>query len=157
MSKRIGKYKVGQKDFTLNKLSRYGIQRLTVDEAATIGADTSYLDCAVDAASSRVITMPSAKKGRWLRVLWTVEQATNDRVFTCAGSDTFVGGIDTKVQGNAAGDGDTVAVAAASTAITAVDDVNIGSRLDFHCLTDGVWVVTGKLLIGAIGNVPTVA
>ena len=104
-----------------------GIQRITVDAATEILAATSLVDFAVNAASSRVVTMPAATAGRHIRVLWTVEQAGSDRVFTKAGSDTFVGNITTKVQGNAAGDGDVVAVATSTAAITVVDDVNIGS------------------------------
>ena len=157
MAKRIGKYKVGKKDETLNYLARHGVQRLTVDEAATINDKVNYVDCAVDAASSRVITMPSAKVGKFIRVCWTVEQATSDRVFTAAGSDDFVGNIVTKVAGNAAGDGDNVSVTDGTVAITVVDDVNIGSYLDFHCMLDGQWFVTGQLELDAVANVPTIA
>ena len=60
-------------------------------------------------------------------------------------------------QGNAAGDGDVVAVTAATEAITVVDDVNIGSYLDFHCAVDAVWVVSGELVVDAVGSVPTLA
>ena len=134
-----------------------GIQRITVDAATEIDAGTSLVDFAVNAGSSRVVTMPAATAGRHIRVCWTVEQAGNNRVFTRAGSDTFVGNITTKVQGNAAGDGDVVAVTAATEAITVVDDVNIGSYLDFHCAVDGVWIVSGELIVDAVGSVPTIA
>ena len=134
-----------------------GIQRITVDAATEILASTSLVDFAVNAASSRVVTMPAATAGRHIRVLWTVEQAGSDRVFTKAGSDSFVGNISTKVEGNGAGDGDAVAVAAATAAITVVDDVNIGSYLDFHCAVDAKWIVTGELVVDAVGSVPTLA
>ena len=134
-----------------------GIQRITVDAATEILAATSLVDFAVNAASSRVVTMPAATAGRHIRVLWTVEQAGSDRVFTKAGSDTFVGNITTKVEGNAAGDGDVVAVATSTAAITVVDDVNIESYLDFHCAVDAVWIVSGELIVDAVGSVPTLA
>jgi len=134
-----------------------GIQRITVDAATEILAATSLVDFAVNAASSRVVTMPAATAGRHIRVLWTVEQAGSDRVFTKAGSDSFVGNISTKVAGNAAGDGDVVSVTAATAAITVVDDVNIGSYLDFHCAVDAVWIVSGELIVNAVGSVPTLA
>ena len=134
-----------------------GIQRITADAATTVLAATSLVDFAVNAASSRVVTMPAATAGRHIRVLWTVEQAGSDRVFTKAGSDTFVGNISTKVEGNAAGDGNAVAVTAATAAITVVDDVNIGSYLDFHCAVDAVWIVSGELIVDADSSVPTLA
>ena len=134
-----------------------GIQRITSDAATEVLAATSLVDFAVNAASSRVVTMPAATAGRHFRVLWTVEQAGDNRVFTRAGSDTFVGNISTKVEGNGAGDGDAVAVTAATAANTVVDDVNIGSYLDFHCAVDGVWIVSGELIVDAVGSVPTIA
>ena len=134
-----------------------GVQQITVDAATEILAATSLVDFAVNAASSRVVTMPAATAGRHIRVLWTVEQAGSDRVFTKAGSDTFVGNISTKVEGNAAGDGNAVAVTAATAAITVVDDVNIGSYLDFHCAVDAVWIVSGELIVDADSSVPTLA
>ena len=134
-----------------------GIQRITVDAATTIDASTSYVDFAVNAASSRVVTMPAATAGRWIRVVWSVEQAGNDRVFTRAGSDDFVGGIFTSVEGNGAGDGDVVSVTDGTVAITAVDDINIGSYLDFHCFVAAQWFVTGHLVVDAVGSVPTIA
>ena len=144
-------------DAQSRNLTLSGIQRNTTDAAFTILSSTTLVDLAVNVASSRVVTMPPATAGRRLKVLWTVEQAGNDRVFTAAGSDTLVGGITTKVEGNAGGDGDQVAVAAASTAITTVDDVNPGSYLEFDCLSNGVWVVSGELIVDAVGSVPTVA
>ena len=125
-----------------------GIQRITADAATTVLAATSLVDFAVNAASSRVVTMPAATAGRHVRFMWTVEQA---------GSDTFVGNITTKVAGNAAGDGDVVAVANTTVAITAVDDINIGSYLDFHCAVDAAWIVSGELIVDAVGSVPTLA
>ena len=76
------------------------VQRNTTDEAFTIGDDITLVELAVDAASSRVVTMPAAKVGRNVRVIWSVEQASSDRVFTRAGSDTFAGNIFTSVAGD---------------------------------------------------------
>ena len=59
--------------------------------------------------------------------------------------------------GNAAGDGDVVAVANTTVAITCVDDINIGSYLDFHCAVDAAWIVSGELIVDAVGSVPTLA
>ena len=94
-----------------------GVQQITVDAATEVLASTSLVDFAVNAASSRVVTLPAATAGRHIRFVWTVEQAGSDRVFTRAGSDTIVGNISTKVEGNAAGDGDVVAVATSTAAI----------------------------------------
>ena len=134
-----------------------GVQQITVDAATEVLASTSLVDFAVNAASSRVVTLPAATAGRHIRFVWTVEQAGSDRVFTRAGSDTIVGNISTKVEGNAAGDGDVVAVATSTAAITVVDDVNIGSYLDFHCAVDAKWIVTGELIVDAVSSVPTLA
>ena len=142
----------------LDSIHNYSdVQRNTVDEAFTIGDDIALLDLAVDAASSRVVTMPAAKVGRNVRVIWSVEQASSDRVFTAAGSDTFAGNIFTVQEGNAAGDGDVVAIANTTVAITCVDDVNIGSYIDFQCAANGTWLVTGHLVVDAVGSVPTLA
>ena len=129
----------------------------TVSTAAemTIGAEVTLVDLAVDGAFT--INMPPAKSGRNIRVFWSVEQATSDRVFTRAGSDTFAGNIFTVQAGNAAGDGDVVAVANTTVTITTVDDVNIGSYMDFVCVTDGTWLTSGHLVLDAVGNVPTLA
>jgi hypothetical protein len=133
-----------------------GYQALA-DEAVTIDSTTTIAVCTADAGSSRVITMPAAVAGTTLRVIWQVEQATSDRVFTRAGSDDFVGAIFTSKAGNAAGDGDVVAVTDGTVAITVVDDVNPGSYLDFHCAVAGQWIVTGQLVIDAVASVPTIA
>ena len=77
--------------------------------------------------------------------------------FTCAGTDVVGGNITTKKQGNAAGDGDVVAVALTTVAITVVDDVNIGSYLNFHCGVAGTWLVSGELIVDAVTSVPTLA
>jgi len=134
-----------------------GVQRDASDAAFTIKEDISLLILASNVTGSRIVTMPTAKKGRYFKVIWEVEQAGNDRVFTCAGSDSVGGNITTKVQGNAAGDGDVVAVALSTVAITVVDDVNIGSYLEFYCGVDGQWLVTGELVVDAVGSVPTLA
>ena len=134
-----------------------GVQRTTADAAFTVGASTTLLILAADVTGSKIVTMPAATAGRCFKVIWEVEQASNDRVFTCAGSDVVGGNISTKEQGNAAGDGDVVAVAITTVAITCVDDVNIGSYLDFHCGVAGTWLVTGEIVVDAVGSVPTLA
>ena len=131
------------------------IQRVTTAAEMTIGANVSLLDLGVDGAFT--INMGKATAGRHLKVFWSVEQATSDRVFTRAGSDTFAGNIFTTVAGNAAGDGDVVAVANTTATITTVDDVNIGSYLDFHCAVTGTWLVSGHLVVDGVANVPTLA
>ena len=45
-------------------------------------------------------TSPVARAGRHIKLFWEVEQAGNDRVLTCAGSDTIGGNIFTSVAGN---------------------------------------------------------
>ena len=127
------------------------------DAAATIASTTTIAVCTADATSSRIITMPAAVAGTNLRVIWQVEQATSDRVFTCAGSDDIVGAIFTSKQSDSAGDGDVVAVTDGTIKITVVDDVNPGSYLDFHCAVAGQWIVTGQLVIDVVGSVPTIA
>jgi hypothetical protein len=127
------------------------------DAAVTVAESTRYLNCNADASSSRVVTMPAALKGSAFRAFWSVEQATSDRVFTRAGSDTFEGNIFTSQAGNAGGDGDVVAIANTTTAITVVDDVNIGSYIDFFCMADGRWSVVGHLVLDAVASVPTLA
>ena len=129
---------------------------ITLTAASTLTAEDAGKLICVNAAAIEV-TLPSAEAGRYIRCVWSVEQAGNDRVFTRAGSDTFVGNITTKVQGNAAGDGDVVAVAGSTVTITCVDDVNIGSYMDFVCVTDGTWLTSGHLVLDAVGNVPTLA
>jgi len=146
------------KDFNnvLDSFQNYAsVQTVAATGAVTVSDDTALLAMTVDGAMTP--TMPSAVVGRHVKAIWIVEQATNDRVFTCAGSDTFAGNIFTTVEGNAAGDGDVVAVANTTVTITCVDDVNIGSYLDFYCYTAGTWFVTGHLVVDAVGSVPTLA
>ena len=131
------------------------IQFVSTAEESTIGAHIGLVDLSVDGAYT--LNMPKAVAGRHIKVFWSVEQATGDRVFTRAGSDTFAGNIFTTVAGNAAGDGDVVAIANTTVTITTVDDVNIGSYLDFHCSSDGTWLTSGHLVVDAVGNVPTLA
>ena len=133
-----------------------GVERLG-DSAPTIAATTTLVDFNADLTTNRVVTMPAATVGRRIRCIWSVEQATGNRVFTRAGTDTFYGNIFTSKEGNAAGDGDVVAIAGTTVTITVVDDVNIGSYLDFHCAVAGAWLVTGHLVIDAVANVPTLA
>jgi len=134
-----------------------GVQRETGDEAFTIKEDINFLIFAGNVTSSRVITLPVARAGRHIKLFWEVEQAGNDRVLTCAGSDTIGGNIFTSVAGNAAGDGDVVSVTDGTTAITLVDDINIGSELNCYCGVAGQWIVTGELIVDAVGSVPTIA
>jgi hypothetical protein len=141
----------------VQNIIKTGIQRLTTDAAATIAKTTDLVDLAFDVTVPRIITMPPAQAGRHIRVAWSVEQATSNRVFTRAGSDTFTGNITTKVEGNAAGDGDVVVIANTTVAITTIDDVNLGSYLDFYCFVDETWFVTGELIVDVVGSVPTAA
>ena len=127
------------------------------DAAGTVSGNTSHVVFTADAGSSRVITMPTAIAGRHFKAIWIVEQASNDRVFTCVGSDDMVGQVQTSVEGNGAGDGDVVSVTDGTVALTVVDDVNIGSYIDFYCGVDGQWVVMGHLTVDAVGSVPTIA
>ena len=115
-----------------------GVQRSTADAAFTIGEEATLVILASNVGGSRIVTMPTAIVGRHFKVIWEVEQAGNDRVFTCAGSDV-------------------VAVTITTTAITCVDDVNIGSYLEFTCGVAGTWLVTGELVVDAVGSVPTIA
>tara|TARA_Y100000356_G_scaffold111019_1_gene98114 strand:- start:300 stop:776 length:477 start_codon:yes stop_codon:yes gene_type:complete len=131
------------------------VQRITATGAFTVSRDTSFVALAAD--GGKTVTMPAAIKGRKLRFFWEVEQATNDLVATCQGSDVFAGNIFTSVEGNGAGDGDVVAIANTTVAITFVDDVNIGSYVDFQCAADGTWLVSGHLVIDGVANVPTLA
>tara|TARA_B100000287_G_scaffold424445_1_gene469091 strand:- start:565 stop:1041 length:477 start_codon:yes stop_codon:yes gene_type:complete len=131
------------------------VQRITATGAFTVSRDTSFVALAAD--GGKTVTMPAAIKGRKLRFFWEVEQATNDLVATCQGSDVFAGNIFTSVEGNGAGDGDVVAIANTTVAITFVDDVNIGSYVDFQCAADGTWLVSGHLVVDAVGSVPTLA
>ena len=131
------------------------VQTVSTAAEMTIGAETTLVDFAVDGAFT--VNMPPAIVGRQVKVIWSVEQATSDRVFTRAGSDTFAGNIFTVEAGDAAGDGDVVAVANTTVTITCIDDVNIGSYLMFECASAGTWLVTGHLVLDADGNVPTLA
>jgi hypothetical protein len=130
-------------------------QRITATGAFTINDDTTFVALALDGA--KTVTFPPAKLGRKIRLFWEVEQATDNLVVTAAGSDVFAGNIFTSVQGNGAGDGDVVPVANTTVEITFVDDVNIGSYADFQCAADGTWLVSGHLVVDAVGNVPTLA
>ena len=143
---------------TVQNVIKTGIQRIG-DTATAILNTTDLVDFSANVAvgASRIITMPRAQAGRHIRVAWSVEQEGGDRVFTRAGTDTFTGNITTKVQGNAAGDGDVVVIVNTTVAITAIDDINLGSYLDFHCFLDGTWFVTGELIVDDVGSVPTLA
>ena len=146
------------RDFTnvLDSFQNYAsVQTVASTGAVTVADDTAIFAMTVDGAMTP--TMPAAVVGRHVKAIWVVEQATNDRVFTCAGSDTFAGNIFTSVAGDSAGDGDVVAIANTTVTITCVDDVNIGSYLDFYCFETGTWFVTGHLVLDAVGNVPTLA
>ena len=130
-------------------------QRITATGAFTINDDTTFVALAVD--GGKTVTFPPAKLGRKIRLFWEVEQATNDLVVTAAGSDVFAGNIFSVQEGNAAGDGDVVAIANTTVAITFIDDINIGSYVDFQCAADGTWLVRVHVVIDALGSVPTLA
>ena len=134
-----------------------GIQRITTSAAFTINGTATLVDLAVDPATSLIVTMPSAIAGRHLRVFWSVEQETDDWVFTCAGSDTFAGNIQHMLATAGDSTAQNVAVANTIVAITTVDDINIGSYMDFRCSADGTWLTNGHLIILALGNISTVA
>ena len=134
-----------------------GIQRITTSAAFTIAGTSTLVDLAVDPATSLIVTMPAAKAGKQLRVFWSVEQETDDWVFTCAGSDTFAGNIQHMLATAGDSTAQNVAVANTIVAITTVDDINIGSYMYFRCSADGTWLTNGHLIILALGNISTVA
>ena len=101
--------------------------------------------------------MPAATKGRYLKILWEIEQSATNRVLTCAGSDDFTGQINCSVQGDDAGDGDVLSVTDGTVAITLVDDINIGSEINCYCGVAGQWIINGQLVIDLEGSVPTIA
>ncbi len=134
-----------------------GVQRLTSDAALTIEETTNLVIFAHATGGNKVITMPSALKGRYLKILWEVEQATTNRVLTAAGSDDFVGQINCSQEGNNDGDGDVLSVTDGTTAITLKDDINIGSELNCYCGVDGQWIITGHITYDAVAEIPTIA
>ena len=135
-----------------------GIQRLATDAILTIGNDTSLVLFAhAGASTSRIITLPVATAGRQFKILWELTQTGSDRVLTAQGTNTITGHIFTTVTANAGGDGDVVAVTAGTTAITVVDDVFLGSVIDFYCGVAGTWIVNGQLVVDAVGSVPSIA
>ena len=140
--------------FTKEQINSY---EAVGDAAATIAEDTSLVVFTADATSSRVITMPKAIAGRQITFLWQVEQATDNRVFTRAGSDDFVGQVNCSVQCDCSGDGDVLSVTDGSVTITFVDDVNIGSEVKLYCAVDGQWIVSGHITYDAVGSIPTIA
>ena len=135
-----------------------GVQRLATDAILTIADTTSLVMFAhAGASTSRIITMPAATVGRRFRIVWELTQTGSDRVLTCAGDDDMTGMIFSSITGNVVGDGDIAAVAAASTAITFVDDVLLGSTVDCYCGVAGTWLVTAHLALDAVGSIPTIA
>lgn len=146
----------GQNEFQQAPLFA-AVQRLAADEALTIGETTNLVIFAHATGGNKVITMPSAVKGRYLKILWEVEQATTDRVLTAAGNDDFVGQINCSEQGDAAGDGDVVSVTDGTVEITLKDDINIGSEINCYCGVAGQWIITGHITIDAVAQVPTIA
>ena len=132
-----------------------GIEVISAASNTTIGEQTTLVDLAVDGAFN--LTMPPAVAGRHLKVFWSVEQATGDRQFNCAGSDTFAGNVNHTVEASGDSTMDSIPVANTTVRIVSIDDTNIGSYLDFRCSTDGTWLVSGHLVIDAIGNVVTLA
>jgi len=178
MAKRFGKYKITKREseislrdggsingnvtvtgtptFAAAPLTT-GVQRHAADAILTIAETTSLLIFAHATGGNRVITMPSAVVGRSLKILWEIEQATTNRVLTCAGSDDFTGQINCSVEGDGAGDGDVLSVTDGTVAITLVDDINIGSELNCYCGVAGAWIITGHLTYDAVGSIPTIA
>ena len=39
----------------------------------------------------------------------------------------------------------------------AADAINIGSELNCYCGVAGQWIITGELIVDAVGSVPTIA
>ena len=131
-----------------------GIQRLATDAILTIADDTSLVLFAhVTSSTSRIITLPAATVGRQFKILWEITQANGDRVLTAAGTDDITGCIFTSDTGNAAGDGDVFVVTAGTVTITCIDNVYIGSIIDFYCGVAGTWVINGQIVIDA-GVIP---
>ena len=135
-----------------------GIQRLATDAVLVIAATTSLVVFAhATTGTSRVITMPAATVGRSLKIFWEVEQSGGNRVLTAAGSDDFVGQIACNEAGDAAGDGDVLSVTDGTTAITLIDDINIGSELNCYCAVAGQWLISGLITYDGVANIPTIA
>lgn len=125
--------------------------------ADTIEDDTAYVNLNADVSEARVITMPAAIKGKNFRVFFSVEQDTDSRVFTRAGSDTFDGMIVSYVQASGDGAVDALEIPNTTVTITTLGDTNLGSYIDFFCMADGRWSVVGHLIISAVGKIPTLA
>ena len=133
-----------------------GVERVG-DAILVVAATTTLVDFSADLSTNRVITMPAATVGRRIRFIWSVTQATTARVLTAAGSDDFTGMIFTSITGNAAGDGDTIAVADGSVSVTFHDDITAGSYVDCHCAVAGAWLITGHLVLDAVSSPPVPA
>ena len=138
------------------ELSLTGVQNIA-DAAATISDNVSYVNFTADVSTARIITMPSAVAGRNFRCFWSVEQDTDSRVFTRAGSDTFAGMITSYVAASGDGAVDNLSIANTTVTITTLGDTNIGSHIDFFCMADGTWSVGGHLCLDAVGKIPTLA
>lgn len=134
------------------------VQRSAADAALTIGDNTQLMVFASDVSASRDITLPVAEAGKKLRLIWEVEQDTDNRVLKMGKSgDVVFGNLSTLVAGDAAGDGDVVPIPITTVQITIRPDVNIGSYLDLECVRDGVWYASGILVLSAVGVVPQLA
>ena len=132
------------------------VQRSAADEAVTIGDNTQLMVFASDVAAAKDVTLPVAEAGKKLRLIWEVAQDTHDRVLKVGKSgDKLFGMVSTLVTGNAAGD--VVPIAATSVQLTITEEVKIGSYLDLECVRDGMWYVSGILVLGAVGHVPVAA
>ena len=156
--KNVTQLKAGR-DFTdvLDSMhNKNNVQRVTAAGAFTIADTTTIVSLAVDGAMG-VVTMPAAKVGRNIRMFWEVEQATGDAVATCVGSDTFAGNINANLEASGDSTFDSLPVPNTTVAITFIDDINIGSYVDFQCCSDGLWLVTGHLTLDGLGNIPTLA
>ena len=154
------KYNLGNKDrVSAATAQQYpdanGIQRITAAAATVIDGTTTLVDLAVDGAFN--ITMPAAEAGRKIRFFWSVEQATGHRDIGRAGSDTFAGNLNYTIEASGDSTMDSIPVANTIQTITVKDDVNIGSYIDFHCASDGLWLVSGHSVLDSIGEVATLA
>ena len=132
-----------------------GIQRQTAAGAMTIGEHATFVVFAADGSGSDVVTLPSAKVGRHLKIFWEVEQATGNRDLTCAGSDDMVGQINCSQEGDVSGDGDVLSVTDATVAIRLNDDINIGSMIELHCAKGGQWLISGHITYDNVSSAAT--
>lgn len=128
------------------------IVRHAADTDLTVPEGTQLLVLAVDVTGARTITLPAAKQGAQLKAVFEVAQTVNagSFVFLRAGSDNMFGSIavkDTPADpADGAGDGNVEVGALTSVRVTtgvANGDTKIGSYIEFQCIRDGMWFVSG--------------